>query len=102
MLQLSFIGQKTLWEKKKMLVTSIFFFSHYVFKRLFRPVGPKSSLCGKEVTKQQYLGLVQIESVSKEKLIVAKMIISVIDRVEKNCGKRRKCWLPVFYPFPPF
>ena len=27
-------GQKTLWEKEKMLVTSIFSFSHSVFKRL--------------------------------------------------------------------
>ena len=34
-------------EKKKMLVTSIFFFSHNVFKRLFPPVHQKSSLCGK-------------------------------------------------------
>ena len=33
-------------EKKKMLVTSIFFFSHNVFKRLFPPVRQKSSLCG--------------------------------------------------------
>ena len=29
-----------------MLVTSIFFFSHNVFKRLFPPVRQKSSLCG--------------------------------------------------------
>ena len=27
-------GRKTLWEKEKMLVTSIFSFSHNVFKRL--------------------------------------------------------------------
>ena len=30
-----------------MLVTSIFFFFHNVFKTLFPPVHPKSSLCGK-------------------------------------------------------
>ena len=36
-----------MWEKKKMLLMSIFFFSHNVFKRLFPPVCQKSSLCGK-------------------------------------------------------
>ena len=49
MLKLSFIGEQTLWEKKKMLVTNIFFFSHNVFKRLFPPVHQKSSFCGKEL-----------------------------------------------------
>ena len=34
-------GYKTLWEMGKMLVTSIFSFSHHVFKRL--------GLCGKEL-----------------------------------------------------
>ena len=38
---------ETLWEKKKMLVTSTFFFSHNVFKRLFPRLRQKSSLCGK-------------------------------------------------------
>ena len=38
--------EKTLWEKKKMLVTSIFFFSHNVFKRFFPSVRPRLSLCG--------------------------------------------------------
>ena len=35
---------------KEMLVTSIFFFSHNVFKRLFPPVRQKSSLFGKGLT----------------------------------------------------
>ena len=35
--------------KEEMLVTSIFFFSHNVFKRLFPSVHPKLSLCGKEL-----------------------------------------------------
>ena len=30
----------------------------------------------------------------------AKMMISLYDREEKNFGKRRKCWLPAFSPFP--
>ena len=33
-----------------MLVTSIFFFSHDVFKRPFPPVRQKSPLCGKRLT----------------------------------------------------
>ena len=49
-IKVSFIGWKTLWEKKKMLVTSIFFFSHNVFKSLFPPAHQKSSLCGKRLT----------------------------------------------------
>ena len=40
---------KTLWEKEKMPVTSIFSFSHNVFIRLFLFGGRhKSGLCGKE------------------------------------------------------
>ena len=41
---------KTLWEKEKMLVTSIFSFSHNVFKRVFTQGSQKSGLCGKELT----------------------------------------------------
>ena len=40
--------KKTLWEKEKMLFTSIFFFSHYVFQSLLSQVRQKSGLCGKE------------------------------------------------------
>ena len=44
------VDLKTLWEKKKMLVTSIFFFSHSVSKALGGGgVRKKSGLCGKEL-----------------------------------------------------
>ena len=33
-------------------------------------------------------------------LYVAKKTISVLDRIENIVGKRRKCWLPAFSPFP--
>ena len=33
--KLSFSGKKTLWEKEKMLVTNIFFFSRVVLKNFF-------------------------------------------------------------------
>ena len=48
--QVVFDRSETLWEKKKMLDTSIFFFSHNVFKGLFPPVRQKSSLCGNGLT----------------------------------------------------
>ena len=40
---------KTLWEKEKMLVTSIFFFSHNFLKTLPFKGRVKSRLCGKEL-----------------------------------------------------
>ena len=42
---------KTLWEKKKMLETSIFFFFHYVFKSLLSSGLLKLTFCGKRLTK---------------------------------------------------
>ena len=39
-------GQKTLWKKEKLLVTSNFSFSHCVFKRLVSQGPQKVSLCG--------------------------------------------------------
>ena len=35
-----------------------------------------------------------------DKLKVAKIMCSVFDSAEKQCRKRRKCWLPAFSPFP--
>ena len=43
-------GWKTFWEKKKMLVTSIFSFSHNVCKKLLSQGCLKSGFCGKELT----------------------------------------------------
>ena len=42
----TFIEYKTLWEKEKILSTSIFSFSHYVLKRLLSQTRQKVSLCG--------------------------------------------------------
>ena len=42
---------KTLWEKKKLLVTSNFSFSHSVFKRLVSQGRQKVSLCGNGLSK---------------------------------------------------
>ena len=45
-----------------MLVTSIFFFSHNVFKRLFPPVCQKSSLCGKGLNLSRMTNLKELEN----------------------------------------
>ena len=70
------IGWKTLWEKEKMLVTSIFSFFLNVFKRL--PFGGFLTL---------YHTIPTFNDSGKETFW-------------KHCGKRRKCWLPAFSPFP--
>ena len=46
------MGLKTLWEKEKMLVTSIFSFSLNVFKRLFTQGRLKSGWFGKELKEE--------------------------------------------------
>ena len=52
-------GYKTLWEKEKMPVTSIFSFPHNVFKGLFPRVDRyKTSLCGKEFSMPKIYWLV--------------------------------------------
>ena len=45
--------KKTLWEKEKMLVTSIFFFSRNVFRSLLVQGHLKSGLYGKDLTLNQ-------------------------------------------------
>ena len=51
-------------------------------------------------TKQQIFGLHQIEGFADDILKLGKKMISVFCRVKKPCGKKRKCWLPAFSPFP--
>ena len=46
-------GEKTLWEKEKLLVTSNFSFSHSVFKRLVSQGRQKVSLCENGLTLSQ-------------------------------------------------
>ena len=41
----------------------------------------------------------KMKQFAEDKIDVVKMMISLLDRVE-NTGKRRKCWLPAFSPFP--
>ena len=42
----------------------------------------------------------KLKALADDKLKVAKMRISLFDRVENTVGKGEKCWLPAFSPFP--
>ena len=47
--------------------------------------------------------MTKLKAFADNKLNVAKMMIFLLNRVEKSrkhCGKKRKCWLPAFSPFP--
>ena len=51
-------------------------------------------------TRRHNLRHVQIESICRRKNEGAKLTIFCHRRVSKHYGKRRKCWLPAFSPFP--
>ena len=57
-------GLKTLCEKEKLLVTSNFFFSHCVFKRLVHQTHEKQGLFGKGL--KESLGKVFAQAVNNE------------------------------------
>ena len=58
MMKFVLIGWKTFGEKEKMLVTSVFSFSHDVFKRFLPNGSYKSGLCGKEI---KYYLILEVE-----------------------------------------
>ena len=45
------------------------------------------------------LDVTKLKAFAEVKLNIAKMTISLYDRL-KNTGERRKCWLQAFSPFP--
>ena len=63
-------------------------------------ISRKAQSLGLPLTKQQIFGLHQIEGFADDILKLGKKMISVFGRVKKPCGKRRKCRLPAFSPFP--
>ena len=119
-----------------MLITSIFSFSHNVFKGLHSEGYQILKLCCKELkyivvnggnaanlllypfstmfstnkfchlshnelfTKRPISDRVKLKVFADNKINVAEMMISRSNRVENIVGKRRKCWLPAFSPFP--
>ena len=52
------------------------------------------------LTKQQIFRLVSIENICRWQNKFDKEIEFFLRKGRKNCGKRRKCWLQAFSPFP--
>ena len=54
--------------------------------------------CGAQ---QQNLHVTELKAFADNELNVPRMTISpFFDKSKKHCGKRRKCWIPAFCPFP--
>ena len=51
-------------------------------------------------TKQQNSKLLQIESISRRQNKCDSKIEISFEKDRNICGKRKKCWLPAFSPFP--
>ena len=81
---------------KKMVVASIFSLSRNSSKSLYPQVRLKSALYGSD----KILAWSTLKAFADDKIDVVKMMISLLDRVENTVGKREKCWLPAFSPFP--
>ena len=54
----------------------------------------------KSLLNNKILDWSKFKAFADDKLNVARIMISVSDRVENIVGKVRKCWLPAFSPFP--
>ena len=52
------------------------------------------------VPKYKILDWSELKRLADKKINVTKKLKSVLERFEKHCGKRRKCWLSAFSPFP--
>ena len=118
---------KTLWEKEKLLVTSNFSFSYSVFLTVWRTFCHFHEIqnCRLQILSiwnslkfvvwernnplpntDWFLTLpeniildIQIESICRRHKRSSKCEIC-FQMGRKQCGKRRKCWLPAFSPFP--
>ena len=122
-------GEKTLWKKEKLLVTSNFSFSHSVFKRLVLQTRKNQGLFGKGlrrtvmdpesctillsmVYKHPYklqpiplsqttnFKLFETERVWRRQLQIRWKWQKVLKTGRKHCGKRRNCSLRGISPFP--
>ena len=51
-------------------------------------------------TKRQNFRLVQIQSICRRQNKWDEKTEICFGKGRKHCGKRRKCWLPAFSPFP--
>ena len=82
-------GQKTVWEKEKLLVTSNFSFSHSVFKRLLLQTRKNQGLFGKGL--KVYVWHMKVE------IIVAFGAFLVHSGVSGQCTANSKCFLAKHY-----
>ena len=90
-----------MWEKNKMLVTSILFFSHNVFKRLFHSMCQKSSLCGSGLN-GKILDCTKLKAFADDKFTVTNFSISGFDGRENNVGKGENAVYQHYLLFPQF
>ena len=80
-----------------------FSFSHSVFQKACFPGASKGVIVWEWVNPlpdDKILGLPKLKAFADDKLNVTQNIKVVFHRIEKHCGKRRKCWLPAFSSFP--
>ena len=77
-------GYKTLWEKEKLLVTSIFSFSHSAFKRLVSQGRQKVSLCGNGLKRGKEFALNYSTITQKFKHIYLKLIEKQVVKTYTN------------------
>ena len=81
----------------KFVLWEILIKSEEIFIKFF-----KYLLCYHDSTLYQTInfGLVQIESIRRWQIRFDWKIELFFGKSRKQCGKRRKCWLPAFSPFP--
>ena len=97
-----FVGVKTLWEKEKMLATSIFSFSLNVFKRPLSH-GLKSRACvvkSLPFPKRQILDSFKLKELADDNIRFDENGRKSIQMRRKHCGKWRNCSLRAISPFP--
>ena len=46
------------------------------------------------------LDMTKLKAFADNKLNIARMMTSLLDKAENSVGKRRKCWLPQCFPKP--
>ena len=71
-----------------------------VTEKLKFVLGKVENTVGKgENADEKILDWSKLKAFADDKIKVTEKLKFVLGRVE-NCGKRRKCWLPAFSPFP--
>ena len=100
-------GGKTLWENEKLLVTSNFSFSHNVFHRYISLVRQNVVLFCNGLTHYTTKVFNLLSTLWKYRHVyiinchtIPTFNTSGKESFWKHFGKRRKCWLPAFSPFP--